>query len=321
MAGDLAVRPVREPDGHPEPVLSVVVPTYRGGHRIGPTVASVLEQDGSEHVELVIVDDGSDDDTPAVLEALARTDPRVRVLRRDNGGISAARNTGLAHARAPVVTFLDDDDRFLPGFVTTVTDAAGSAGDGAAGTLIFVGARVVDAASGRVHERRMPADLGPAFGHLPGVLAAGTLTASRRLLDDVGGYLEGLECSHQTELLLRLGVAAAEADVRVVTVERELVEIRRRAPGRRPESTPAKLWAGTERVLDRHRDRLAADPRLLADFHAVAGVAAARLGLGAPTRRHLVAAARTGRRGRDLARLVAGLGPWRRLVWGRVGTS
>ncbi len=63
-----------------------------------------------------MVDDGSRDDTAAIVEALAATDPRVVLLRQpENGGVSAARNRALEAARGEWIAFVDADDRLLPG--------------------------------------------------------------------------------------------------------------------------------------------------------------------------------------------------------------
>jgi len=72
-------------------------------------VRSALDQSLGA-VEVVIVDDGSTDDTPRVVEELERADPRVRGVRQANAGLAGARNTGLAQATAPWIAFLDDDD-------------------------------------------------------------------------------------------------------------------------------------------------------------------------------------------------------------------
>src|SRR5207237_4162985 len=71
-------------------------------------------------LEAGIVDDGSTDDTAAVLEALG--DPRVRCVRRPHAGIAAARNAGIAAARAPFVAFHDSDDVALPGRLAVPVD-------------------------------------------------------------------------------------------------------------------------------------------------------------------------------------------------------
>lgn len=95
------------------PHVSVVIPHYRGKRFVGAAIESVLVQAETE-TEVIVVDDGSGDDSVTALEALA--EPRVRVVRHaHNRGIGAARNTGLQHARAELVAFLDQDDLWLPG--------------------------------------------------------------------------------------------------------------------------------------------------------------------------------------------------------------
>jgi len=82
------------------PRCSVVIPTYNRAHSVGDAIASVLRQTMAD-LECIVVDDGSTDSTPALLASI--TDPRLRVLRGRHAGVAAARNLGVAHARAPVV--------------------------------------------------------------------------------------------------------------------------------------------------------------------------------------------------------------------------
>lgn len=93
------------------PAVSVVVPAYNVAGFIGPCLDSVLAQ-SLPTWECLVVDDGSGDDTA---ERVGRfTDPRIRLLRQANGGVSAARNAGLAEARGAAVLFLDGDDLLHP---------------------------------------------------------------------------------------------------------------------------------------------------------------------------------------------------------------
>jgi len=97
--------------------VSVIIPAYNYVQYLPEAVASVLAQD-HEQFELLIIDDGSTDHTA---ESCARiTDPRVRYLRQENAGLSAARNTGIREARLPYVAFLDADDRWETGFLTAI---------------------------------------------------------------------------------------------------------------------------------------------------------------------------------------------------------
>jgi glycosyltransferase involved in cell wall biosynthesis len=82
-------------------------------------IGSVLAETRRE-LECIVVDDGSTDDTRAVVETIA--DPRVRYVHKTNGGLSSARNAGIREARHPLVGFLDADDRWLPGFLSRVLE-------------------------------------------------------------------------------------------------------------------------------------------------------------------------------------------------------
>ena len=93
------------------PAVSVIIPTFDRAELVGRAVASVLAQTHAD-LECLVVDDGSRDHTPEVLAAMG--DPRLRVWRTQNRGVSAARNLGLAESRGEYVAFLDSDDEWLP---------------------------------------------------------------------------------------------------------------------------------------------------------------------------------------------------------------
>lgn len=92
------------------PSVSVIIPAYNQALYIAQAIQSVLEQT-YPHFELIVVDDGSTDETPGILAVLH--DPRIHIVRQPNAGLSAARNRGLRESSAPLVTFLDSDDYFL----------------------------------------------------------------------------------------------------------------------------------------------------------------------------------------------------------------
>ncbi len=91
--------------------LSVVVPCYNVGAMAGEAIASLMVQTAAA-LEIVAVDDGSTDDTLRHLLAIA--DPRLTVVTQANRGLAAARNTGIRHARAPLIGFCDGDDVWFP---------------------------------------------------------------------------------------------------------------------------------------------------------------------------------------------------------------
>jgi glycosyltransferase involved in cell wall biosynthesis len=96
--------------GNPVPLVSVIIPTYNRAHVLTRAVKSVLNETFRDF-ELIVVNDGSTDSTLAVLE---KFDHKLRVVSQPNGGVSAARNTGIARAQGELLAFLDSDDEWMP---------------------------------------------------------------------------------------------------------------------------------------------------------------------------------------------------------------
>lgn len=92
-----------------QPLVSVVVPVYDVADYLPAALDSLLSQT-HRHLDVVVVDDGSTDDSGAVADRYAARDHRVRVVHTDNHGLGAARNEGLRHVRGDYVGFLDSDD-------------------------------------------------------------------------------------------------------------------------------------------------------------------------------------------------------------------
>ena len=88
-------------------MVSVIIPLYNGAAYIERSIHSVLNQTFQEF-EIVVVDDGSTDDGPQRVTAFHL--PHIRLIRKANGGVSAARNTGIREARYGLIAFLDADD-------------------------------------------------------------------------------------------------------------------------------------------------------------------------------------------------------------------
>ncbi len=97
----------------PEPLVSVVVPAYDVAAWLPACLDSLLAQT-HRALEVVVVDDGSPDDSAAVAASYAERDRRVRVVRRPNGGLGAARNTGTAATTGELLMFVDSDDVVPP---------------------------------------------------------------------------------------------------------------------------------------------------------------------------------------------------------------
>lgn len=313
------VRPVSLPrvaaeaapsSARPLPTFSVVICTHNRAALLPRAVGSVLDQTYRDF-ELVVVDDGSTDSTAHVVSTF--DDARVRYVHRENGGLSAARNTGVEHAGGRYVVFLDDDDFAFSHWLERFASAVESAP-----AVVSCGEVVTDD-DGEVLRTTLPGELGPGFAGYEGWFLPGTFVVRRDAYEAAGGFRAGLPHMHQTEFVLRLLPLCRERGWEVTTIAEPLVQ--RHAGGDRRvglENTRS-IYDAMDYIVTQHEDQLARSSWLLAQYSAVAGVAAARIGDYPAARRHLRRAVRTRpRAGKHWARLaLASVPPVGRVAWGR----
>ncbi len=181
------------------PLVSVIIPTYNRASWVGQAVESVLGQTFASR-ELLVVDDGSADETWAVLSPHARA---LRYIRTPHLGVSAARNRGVRESRGQWVAFLDSDDLWMPGKLTRQMDALRRAPEA---PLCYTdeiwirhGRRVNP---GRRHRKYS----GWIFEHCVRlcIISPSSALVRRDLLDAVGGFDEGLPACEDYDLWLRI---------------------------------------------------------------------------------------------------------------------
>ena len=98
------------------PLVSVIMPAYNVAPYIGDAIRSALAQTFTDF-EVIVVDDGSKDDTADVVRELARQDPRIQLVQQSNRGLAGARNSALRAARGELFALLDSDDLWEPEFL------------------------------------------------------------------------------------------------------------------------------------------------------------------------------------------------------------
>ena len=131
------------------PRFSVIVPAYNAAGTIEATIRSVLAQTAAD-LELIVVDDGSSDDTRGLIAAIARSDARVELIAQPNQGVAGARNTGIERASAVYLSFLDNDDLWMPRYL----EESGEALDAAPGAAFaYCDAWSLVHASSRIRRR------------------------------------------------------------------------------------------------------------------------------------------------------------------------
>ncbi len=180
-------------------LFSVVIPAYNRGAWVGEAVSSALAQVGPDF-EVIVVDDGSTDDTPEVLAEYA---DKALVVRQENKGVSLARNSGIEASRGDWIAFLDADDRWRPGHLERLEKAI--LAEPEAG-IVYADAMVIDAAGTELKIKRSP-DPGP-DPFITCLLANNITTSSaavrRDCIDKVGGFLPGLKSGQDWDLWLRV---------------------------------------------------------------------------------------------------------------------
>lgn len=114
------------------PEISVIVPVYRAQEFLGKCTASILSQTFTD-LELLLIDDGSPDNSGALCDQIAESDSRVRVIHKENGGVSSARNLGMEQAQGTYLAFADADDWLPPDALETLYQILTQAGADTAG--------------------------------------------------------------------------------------------------------------------------------------------------------------------------------------------
>jgi glycosyltransferase involved in cell wall biosynthesis len=234
--------------------VSVVIPTYNLARLLPEAVASVRAQ-GRTDVEIIVVDDGSTDETPELLERLSR-EGDLRCFRQENAGAAAARNRGIREARKDWVAFLDADDFWLAGKLDAQFEAlAGKPSAAFSYTDVRIrqeGGAETDLACGTTERPLLPQMLA---GNM---FATPTVLVRRDCFDAVGLFDARLRTGEDWDMWMRLA-----AHFECVRVARPLTVVRSPVRARFP--LPV-LERSTMLVLE----RLFACPRVAREWPAVA---------------------------------------------------
>lgn len=185
--------------------VSVIIPTHNRAQFIQRAIASVLEQSHSV-LEVIVVDDGSKDDTESIVTDCARKDARVRLLRHDRQkGAQAARNTGIRAAQGEWIAFLDSDDQWLPDSLTLRLRAAKER----AVQVVHSDCYVHDPGSASPERCGVPAMQGRIYSEILRTLGFGplypSLMFSREALARIGFLDESIVSYQEWDTAIRLG--------------------------------------------------------------------------------------------------------------------
>lgn len=283
------------------PLFSVVIPAYNAAVVLPKSLASVARQTFTGF-EVIVVDDGSRDETASVAQSSGNDMP-VTFLQQENRGAATARNTGAAVAHGRYLLFLDADDEAKPQWLERIAERVAD-GDP---QVVCCGYELGEGSfTGIV---RGPRDLGPAFYGYRGLFIPGTYALRREVFDSIGGFVDGLPYGEHSELALRITRYGRDAPLEIVSIDEPLIVKHHDRSPQVVAGYDRARFAGATYNLEFHADQLGRDPGKLANHHAIAGVASARLGDYPAARRHLRKAFGLRRRPRDLGRYTLSLMP------------
>ncbi len=184
----------RHPASDPKPLVAVVIPAHNAAATLHAALHSARGQ-SYDHLEIIVVDDGSTDETAGIVAAHRREDPRVRLISQGQQGVASARNRGTEEAKAGFIATLDADDLWHPEKVERQMQAMAEAGDACGLVYTFSAAidendRVINPAAtgGRAYQGFVLPDL-----LLNNFIANGSSPLLRKsAVTEVGGYDPGL---------------------------------------------------------------------------------------------------------------------------------
>jgi glycosyltransferase involved in cell wall biosynthesis len=231
--------------------FAVVVPVFNDGSNLTETVSSIVDQQFPQSVQIIVVDDGSDDLEAGLLQEVSALGATVVVNHR-NEGPSAARNLGAAHATAGWIVFVDSDSVLVESALATFADAI----DDATG--------LVRARAAWMHDSDGPADK---------VFLPGTFTVARSVFEAVGGYDVKLRYAENTDLEWRLTAYVQAAGLEHTTVDQPTVLLRSVGKGH---NYDGHRMDAAIRMLEKHSAHFAADRRTRAEYQAIVAVNALR---------------------------------------------
>ncbi len=183
------------------PLISVIIPTYNRGWILREAIDSVLAQKRAPQFEVIVVNDGSTDDTVDILNEYA---DKIRVVPQNNRGVSAARNKGIQVATGRLIAFLDSDDLWLPRKLATQTAFFETHPDALICQTEEIWIRNGQRVNPKNCHQKPSGDIFDRSLHLC-LVSPSAVMIKRELFDEVGFFDEQLPACEDYDLWLRIG--------------------------------------------------------------------------------------------------------------------
>lgn len=254
-------------------MISITIPTHNRQNLISRAIKSIQNQT-FRNWELIVVDDGSTDNTKDVVQNFIDKDARIKYILKGNSGAAHSRNVGVAHSNGQYITFLDSDDEakedWLEKIIAVINESRVS--------MVCCGCEIVDH-EGNLLTINLPESKLDFFGKQDYKMTNGGVFAlERQLFIYLGGYDDKLQSGQHTELSLRLIPYILDAGLKIENIYESLIKIHIHEGDRIRGNKKAK-YLGSKRTLEKHTLFFSDRPYARSDYEGVVAYNASLLGM------------------------------------------
>lgn len=245
------------------PAISIITPTFNRAEFLQRMIKSVLAQN-FQNWELIILDDGSTDNTPEVIEAF--NDDRIIYFYFKHSGAGAKRNEGIRIAKSSYITFLDSDDEAMPDWLEKIQ------------FKILEHYSLISCGYQRIQENSaiqfvMPQKMGDIDIKIN--FKSGTLCINKHVLQEIGGFDPNLPSGLNTDLILKVLPYILENNLTYIHIDEVLVKVYEHTKNRIRNNKQAVLL-GTLALLEKHKSWFKRNPEKHTDYLGVVGAGLAK---------------------------------------------
>ncbi|SFG32904.1 glycosyltransferase family 2 protein [Pontibacter chinhatensis] len=253
--------------------VSVIIPTFNRSTLIEKAVKDVIKQSYKDW-ELIIVDDGSTDDTEWVIRKYIDSDNRITYLKKGKTGAADSRNYGVKHATGEVVTFYDSDDELADNWMELMISGFSNPNI----CLVSCGVSTKDVIKDKEINRELPQKVWHCKRGTTAMFIAAAFFIKKIVFEQIGGYDIQLHSDQHTELGFRIIKYMGENNLQGNIIPHVLMQINVHG-GARIRSNDKAVFLGTKRILTKHENILRTKKKKYIEYLEINAYRASKLGL------------------------------------------
>ncbi|WP_051199739.1 glycosyltransferase family 2 protein [Christiangramia echinicola] len=250
-------------------MISITIPTYNRAKFLPRAISSILNQ-SNQNWELIISDDGSTDDTEAVVGKYL-SDPRIKYLKNSNAGATAARNSGVKVSTGDFITFLDSDDEAKPNWLEAFQKEIENEAE-----VVCCGYEYLDHKGNLIREN-YPIDMGPLYNNRIGRFTnGGVFLIKKEYFQKIGGYDENVKSGQHSEMAIRLFQILDQNKIEIKNIYKPLIKVHVHQ-GPKIRSDHKAIFLGNSYTLNKHESLFSKHKLIYANYLSVGAHSAVKI--------------------------------------------